>query len=117
MTHMFCLSMLLPGKIGKVVRRIAFATGSIEIIYLIIWGYILRSIKFDVLRQVYENNFLCVDFKVVNPSFATVEIVKIYVYDSNNNKVDKKSKDLPKLIDGNDEKTFRLNFILLSTNF
>lgn len=109
---MFCLSFLIPGKIGRVIRRILFPIIAIVIVYMIVWTIILKCIKFNVTDQKVGKNFLYLTFQVRNTSFATVELCNMDVFAKNGKAVKKRTRDLPAVIPRYSGQKIRVGFAL-----
>lgn len=96
---MLCLSLLVPGKAGRVVRRILVPVGAAIILYALCWALILKGLNMKPTDSfVDEDGLIYVGLRVTNKSFGDIEIIDLNVYDKDDRMVAKSTEDLPTLV-------------------
>lgn len=69
-----CLSYLIPGKIGVVVRRVCTLLGGIALLYLGAYVWVVKSLDTTDVKIKFIENTVMVEFRLHNKSFANVTI-------------------------------------------
>jgi len=92
---MLCLAYFIPGKAGVVIRRILLFSFIAAILYLAVWILTLKGLKIETKSQGVENEMFFVNLLVTNKAFFPTKINNIDFYNDKDEKVYKKTEDLP----------------------
>lgn len=109
---MLCLSLLLPGKVGRVVRKILLPIFSILLLYAIIWIIIIKCVNFETRSQTIQGKSLFLVINVRNDTFASVEVRDIRLINKNGEYVRRMLHNFPVEVPGNSEKEVRVRFAI-----
>lgn len=107
---MLCLSLLLPGKIGQIARKIMPLLISAVLIYVLLWGYIMKSIQFEVLKQDVVGKTLHLTLLVRNESFGDITFEDINLVNENGKAVAKRLHGFPTVISKYADRTVQASF-------
>ncbi|ELA41459.1 uncharacterized protein VICG_01564 [Vittaforma corneae ATCC 50505] len=109
---MLCLSCLLPGKLGKSVRKIATLVFGVVLVYAVCWALILKGLDFKMQGANLADQKLVLDFLVKNNSFGDITLKNLDFYNNEDEKVNKKTDDLPLLIKKFSAEPLKIGFSL-----
>lgn len=109
---MLCLSLLLPGKVGRIVRRVLFPIFSIVLLYAIIWIIIMKCVKFESTSQSVQGKNLVLTINVKNETFAGVEIRDMNIVNKDGEYVKKILYNFPVKVPRYSEKKMMMKFAL-----
>lgn len=109
---MLCLSCLLPGKLGKSVRKLAVLIFGMALVYTICWAVILKGLDFKMQGTNLVDQMLVLDFLVKNDSFGDITLKNLDFYNNEDEKVGKKTSDLPLVIRKFSSEPLRVGFLL-----
>lgn len=96
---MLCLGYFLPGKLGKVFRRVFIPITGVLLAYAVCWAMILKGLDFSMKSaELVDQSTVLLNLDVKNTSFGDINLIDLDFYNQDNNKVGKSSDDLPLLI-------------------
>lgn len=107
---MLCLSFLLPGKAGKIIRKIFMPIGAAVILYALCWALILKGLSMEPISSFSDEDTISVKIRAVNRSLGSIEIVDMNVYDEKGRMVPKRTEDLPVLVPSRESRDIQLYF-------
>lgn len=107
---MLCLSFLLPGKAGKIIRKILMPIGAAVILYALCWALILKGLSMEPISSFSDEDTISVKIRAVNRSLGSIEIVDMNVYDEKGRMVPKRTEDLPVLVPSRESRDIQLYF-------
>lgn len=107
---MLLLSLCIPGKIGKIIRKLFFLFFLVMLLYWILWFIAFKNFNIYVINSTKDSKINSITFKFVNNSFLSASLLDLNLY-SANNKLIKKIDDIKLNIAGNESATKTLKFI------
>lgn len=108
---MLCLSFLIPGKAGRIIRRVLVTIGAVVILYALCWALILKGLSLEPTDSfIDKDGFILVDLKASNKSFGDIEIIDLNVYDKGGKIASKYTEDLPTIVPKYGSRDIRFSF-------
>lgn len=96
---MLCLGYFLPGKAGKIFRRIFIPITGILLAYAICWAMILKGLDFSMKSaDLIDQSAVLLNLDVKNTSFGDINLIDLNFYNEDDDKVNKSTSDLPLFI-------------------
>lgn len=105
-----CLAYLIPGKVGRVIRRVLFPFVALFLVYLAVWTLIVKDLDIKSINQVVKEPFVYVTFNVCNNSFAAITLKDMNILNTSNKRVVKRTRDLPTIIPRYSEERIKVGF-------
>ena len=109
---LLCLSRFIPGKVGRVIRRMLLVAMSVVALYFITWLVILKGIKIEAIDQMADTHYVYLTFSINNDSFHEVEVKDMNIRNTSGALVKRKLQDLPVIVPRYSDKQIRMVFAL-----
>lgn len=108
MNPMLCLSCLIPGKAGVIIRKISTLLFCVGLCYVVCWVIIAKGLNFKMQSADLVDQNLVLNILVENNSFGSINLKDLNFYNDEDQLIPKRTADLPMLIEKFSSKPLKL---------